>query len=54
MLRFFTDIRFFNYVILVLYACNSLRWLVAGKWVDALYWLSAFGITATVTFGYKH
>jgi len=48
------DPRIFNFVILALYACNVARWGFAGKWADAMYWLSAFGITATVTFGYKH
>jgi len=48
------DPRIFNYVILVLYACNVARWALAGSWADACYWISAFGITATVTFGYKH
>jgi hypothetical protein len=48
------DPRIFNYVILVLYALNAARWALAGNWADVCYWLSAFGITATVTFGYKH
>lgn len=48
------DPRIFNVVILVLYACNIVRWAIAGSVADACYWLSAFGITATVTFLYKH
>lgn len=48
------DPRVFNYVIMSLYALNSARWAVDGKWADVCYWLSAFAITATVTFGYKH
>ena len=44
----------FNYVIMGLYAANALRWAYERKWADACYWLSALGITATVTFGYKH
>lgn len=43
-----------GYVILVLYACNALRWTVAKSWGDAAYWISAFGITASVTWGFKH
>lgn len=48
------DPRLFNYVILGLYALNVVRWLVAGSIADACYWTSAFMITATVTFLYKH
>lgn len=48
------DPKIFNYVILVLYALNAGRWALAGRWVDVCYWISAFGITATVTWGYKH
>lgn len=48
------DPRIFNFIILGLYACNVARWVAAGSWSDALYWVSAFGITATVTFGFKH
>lgn len=54
MTRWLFDPRIFNLVILVLYAMNAARWAVAGKWADCAYWVSAFGITATVTFGYKH
>jgi len=45
---------FFNYLILTLYALNAARWAFEGKWADTSYWISAFMITATVTFGYKH
>ena len=48
------DPRIFNFVIMGLYALNVIRWAIAGKPADALYWLSALGITATVTWGYKH
>lgn len=54
MTDWFTDPRLFNIVIMVLYALNVVRWGWHGSWVDACYWLSALGITATVTFGYKH
>ena len=48
------DPRVFSYVIMGLYALNILRWACERKWVDALYWVSALMITATVTFGYTH
>lgn len=44
------DPRLFSYVILVLYVCNSTRWVFAGNWGQALYWLAAFLITFSVTF----
>ena len=44
--------RIFNYVIMTLYVENALRWAFHGGWADVCYWLSAFAITATVTWGY--
>lgn len=52
--KLWSDPALVNYVIMVLYALSSVRWAMAGRWVDMCYWLSALGITATVTFGYKH
>lgn len=49
-----SDPRIFNYVIMTLYALNAARWAIEGKWADMCYWLSALGITLTVTFGYQH
>ena len=49
-----TDPKAFNYLIMVLYFMNSIRWAFAGNYADVCYWLSAFAITATVTFGYSH
>jgi hypothetical protein len=49
-----TDPKVFNYVIMGLYAANVGRWSLSGSWADACYWLSALGITLTVTFGYRH
>lgn len=49
-----TDPKAFNYLIMVLYFMNSIRWACAGNYADVCYWLSAFAITATVTFGYSH
>jgi hypothetical protein len=48
------DVKFFNYLIMTLYLINSARWAIHGNYADVSYWLSAFAITATVTFGYKH
>lgn len=43
----------FNIVILTLYAIDAAWWAWHGKYADTCYWLSAFAITATVTFGYQ-
>lgn len=52
--QFLLDPKIFNYVIMTLYALSALRWSMSHKYADMFYWLSAFAITATVTFGYKH
>ena len=54
MKRLLLDPKVFNYVILALYALNAARWAYARKLADVCYWLSAFAITATITFLYKH
>lgn len=54
MLNFLLDPKIFNYVIMVLYTLNALRWLYEGKINGVCYWLSALAITATVTFLYEH
>jgi hypothetical protein len=46
------DPRIFSYIIMALYIANATRWAFAGSWADVSYWLCAFGITATVTWGY--
>jgi hypothetical protein len=46
------DPKIFNYIIMGLYILNSGRWALAGQWADFSYWMCAFGITATVTWGY--
>mgnify|MGYP001074660650 CR=1 FL=1 len=48
------DPKIFNYVILILYALNVVRWASAGSWADAMYWMGAAWITAVATFGYEH
>ena len=52
-MKWLLDPALFNYIIMVMYALSAGRWVVAGKYVDMCYWLSALAITATVTFGYK-
>jgi hypothetical protein len=49
-----TDPRFFNFLIMSLYALSAARWAYEKRWADMCYWLSALAITLTVTFGYKH
>jgi hypothetical protein len=44
----------FNHLIMMLYAINSAWWFWHGSKADGCYWLCALGITATVTFGYRH
>jgi hypothetical protein len=53
-MRQLLDPRFFNFLIMALYALSAIRWAMAGRYADMCYWLSALAITATVTFGYKH
>jgi hypothetical protein len=45
-----TDPKLFNYVILALYTLSSMRHFAARDVGQGCYWLSAFAITATVTF----
>jgi hypothetical protein len=52
-MQFLSDLRAFNFVILTLYAANSVRWAFAGSWGDCLYWAAAFQITAAVTWGFN-
>lgn len=53
-MKWLSDPRLFNFIIIGLYALNAGRWAWAGKYADMCYWLSALAITLTVTFGYKH
>lgn len=48
------DPKVFNYVILVLYVLNAIRWAWEGSIADVRYWVSAGAITAPVTFLYDH
>lgn len=54
MVKLLFDPKLFNYIILTLYALNAGRWGYQKNWADMCYWISAFMITATVTFLYKH
>ncbi len=53
-MKLLLDPKIFNYVIMALYVLNASRWCWQGSYADMCYWLSAFAITATVTFGYAH
>lgn len=48
------DPRIFNYIVMALYVMNGVNWLLRKEWGHASYWLGAFWITASVTFGMKH
>ena len=50
----YMDPRFMNYIIMGLYFCNALWYAYLLKYPDMCYWLSALGITASVTWGYNH
>jgi hypothetical protein len=38
---------------MTLYVVNAVNYIARGMWGHAAYWASAFGITASVTFGMK-
>lgn len=44
---------FFNYMLMGLYAVNSVWWAYQRNYPQALYWLAALQITAAVTWGLK-
>lgn len=54
MMKLLLDPKIFNYVILCLYILNAARWAAHRNLGDTMYWISAFMITFTVTFLYKH
>lgn len=49
-----SDPRLFNYVLIALNGCATLRWLAAGNWWAAGYWGCAAGLNVVVTFGRTH
>lgn len=50
-IHFLLDPRVFNYVILVLYIFNTIRWAFHRSLGDVLYWGGATCIILGVTFG---
>lgn len=52
-MSYFLDPKLFNYVIMSLYVLTAGRWVLFGSYGDACYWLSAFAITASVTWGFQ-
>ena len=50
---FLLDKFVFNYIIMILYALNSLRFGLSGLWGDMFYWMGALWITLAITFGYN-
>jgi len=52
MLRYILfDPRLFNCILLVLNLCSALRWALAGRWWNTVYWLAAFTLTFVIMFG---
>ena len=43
----------FNLFIMAIYTLNTLNWLWAKNWPQALYWFAAALITGSVTWGLK-
>jgi len=50
MIGWFLNPALFSVLILVLSVLSMVRWLVYGDYAQAMYWLCASGLTATVTF----
>lgn len=48
------DPRVFSYIIMVLYITNAVNFAVRRDFWTMSYWLGAFWITASVTFGMTH
>jgi hypothetical protein len=48
--RLLSDPHLFPKIIVVLYACSSIRYGVARDWGRMLYWISAAMITVSATF----
>jgi hypothetical protein len=46
--------KLFNLIIMALYLLAAIRWAIQRSWADVWYWAFALGITAVVTFGYRH
>ena len=52
-MKYLFDPKIFNYVIMSMYVLNASRWAWFGSYGDMCYWLSAFAITASVTWGFN-
>ena len=53
-MKFISDPRIFNYLILALYFGAAIRWAIARSWADVAYWMGAILLTIPLTWGYKH
>lgn len=53
-MSFLLDPRVFSYIIMSLYTVNAINFGVRREFWQMSYWLGAFWITASVTFGFKH
>lgn len=49
-MKFLSDPRLFNILILVLFACATVRWAFAGSLKQSLYWGGALILNYAVTF----
>lgn len=52
-MKLLADPRLFNYLIILLFALASVRWMFAGNWLNATYWLTGSVINLVVTLGMK-
>jgi hypothetical protein len=50
-MRLISDPRFFNWLILILFAAASIRWAFARNWTQSGYWASALLLNIFVTCG---
>lgn len=53
-MRFLLEPRFFSFLIMTLYVTNAVNFAIRREWAQMSYWLGAFWITASVTFGMTH
>jgi len=53
-MRLLLEPRIFSYIIMTLYITNGVNFAVRREWAQMSYWLGAFWITASVTFGFTH
>lgn len=53
MFRHLFDPKIMNYIIMCMYVLNSAWWASNKDWYAMMYWISAFGITLSVTLAHK-